>query len=192
MADLVLKGSTSGETIIRGSAVGTGTVITIPAETGTLRSTVSSGTVLQVVRYQTGAVATGTTMIPTDDTIPQITEGNEYMTLAITPRSATSKLLIEVVWNGTSSSVDYLTVALFQDSIASSLATVASVNGIASWMVNLVLIHSMISGTTSATTFKVRAGGNSGLGTTTFNGSASARKLGGSLASSITIWEVVP
>ncbi len=73
-----------------------------------------------------------------------------------------------------------------------ALATVASVNGIASWMVNLVLIHSMISGTTSATTFKVRAGGNSGLGTTTFNGSASARKLGGSLASSITITEYVP
>lgn len=35
------------------------------------------GQVLQVVSYQTGAVATGTTTIPPDDTIPQITEGNE-------------------------------------------------------------------------------------------------------------------
>ena len=46
---------------------------------------------LQTVSYQTGAVATGTTIIPFDDTIPQITEGNEFMTLAITPRSATSQ-----------------------------------------------------------------------------------------------------
>ena len=33
------------------------------------------GTLIQTVSYQTGAVATGTAVIPNDDTIPQITEG---------------------------------------------------------------------------------------------------------------------
>ena len=48
------------------------------------------GQVLQVVNYQTGALASGTTTMPTDNTIPQNTEGTEFMTLAITPRSASS------------------------------------------------------------------------------------------------------
>ncbi len=55
------------------------------------------GKVVQVVNFQTGAAATGTGLIPIDDTIPQITEGNEYMTLAITPTNATNKLKITVV-----------------------------------------------------------------------------------------------
>ena len=46
----------------------------------------------------------------------------------------------------------------------------------------------MTAGTTSATTFRVRAGLNS-AGTTTFNGASSARYYGGTLASSITIKE---
>jgi hypothetical protein len=38
-----------------------------------------SGAPIQQVYTQTGALATGTTQIPTDDTIPQITEGTEFM-----------------------------------------------------------------------------------------------------------------
>jgi hypothetical protein len=48
----------------------------------------------------------------------------------------------------------------------------------------------MTSGTTSATTFRVRAGASS-AGTTTFNGSGGARFLGGVYASSIVIQEVL-
>jgi hypothetical protein len=48
----------------------------------------------------------------------------------------------------------------------------------------------MTSGTTSATTFKVRAGANA-AGTTTFNGTAGARLFGGVMASSMVIREVL-
>ena len=51
---------------------------------------------VQVVNTQTGAVATGTTVLPNDNTIPQNDEGNEFMTLAITPTHASNKLLIQV------------------------------------------------------------------------------------------------
>jgi hypothetical protein len=51
----------------------------------------------------------------------------------------------------------------------------------------------MVAGTTSSTTFKARAGRDgSGAGTLTINGAATARLLGGVMASSITIMEVTP
>ena len=165
---------------------------------GTVLTTTSvlttQGQVLQVVNYQTGAVATGTTTIPYDDTVPQNTEGTEFMSLAITPRSATSILVIGVVWNGTISTVAAanLCMALFQDSTASALASAQLASISASANLNVSLVHKMTSGTTSATTFKVRVGGSAVAGTTTFNGQSAARLYGGTLASSITITEVVP
>jgi U3 small nucleolar RNA-associated protein 20 len=48
--------------------------------------------------------------------------------------------------------------------------------------------HYMTAGTTSSTTFRVRAGA-AGAATTTFNGTAGARKFGGVASSSITITE---
>jgi hypothetical protein len=142
----------------------------------------------QVVNTQTGAVATGTTVIPDDDTIPQITEGDEYMTLAITPKSATNKLKIEVVVFGDCSTNNSQQVAaLFQDTTANALA-VGSMAGVNNVINPIVFTHYMDAGTTSATTFKVRAGG--AAGTFTFNGKNEARKYGGVIASSITITEV--
>jgi len=149
---------------------------------------VPAGATVQVVNTQTGASTTGTTTIPDDDTIPQNTEGDQYMTLAITPTSATNKLKIDVVFMGESSTAAAFTVALFQDSTANALAAsyVDTNTNIA--FVN-TFSHYMTSGTTSATTFKVRAGSGS-AGTTTFNGNQSSRKLGGVMASSITITEI--
>lgn len=147
-----------------------------------------AGTVVQVVNTQTGAVSTGTTAIPLDDTIPQNTEGDEYMTLAITPSSATNKLKIDVVLFGSNNSGANNMAALFQDSTAAALASGISVSNAGGSVECITFTHYMNSGTTSATTFKVRGGGNSG--TFTFNGAASARIFGGVMASSITISEI--
>jgi len=145
---------------------------------------------LQTVSTQTGAAATGTTTIPFDDTIPQITEGDEYMTLAITPRSATSKLVIEVIWCGSiSSGANAVAVVLCQDAIANSLAATFTVPPFALAPMTLPLRHTMTSGTTSTITFRVRAGCNV-AGTTTFNGQSGTRIFGGVAASSIVIQEV--
>ena len=146
-----------------------------------------AGQVIQVVNTQTGAVATGTTTIPSDDTIPQITEGDEYMTLAITPNHASNKLKIEVVGFFSDSSGGEVCVALFQDATAGALACGGvDIPGTQKGMVSFT--HYMAAGTTSSTTFRVRAGGVSG--TLTFNGVGGARKFGGVLASSITISEI--
>lgn len=148
-----------------------------------------AGDVIQVVNTQTGALATGTTTMPNDDTIPQITEGNEYMTLAITPASASNILVIEVVAHFSSSAAQNFNAALFQDSTANALAASEQFMGATGSLYNIKFTHRMVAGTTSPTTFKLRAGGNNG-GTTTFNGVSGTRVLGGVMSSSITITEI--
>ena len=150
-----------------------------------------TGRIVQTVNTQTGAVATGTTTMPQDDTIPQNTEGVEVMTLAITPTNSSNKLKIDVVWHGANSaSSGIMVAALFQDTTANALsASSAGSTEAANDMKDIVFSHFMTAGTTSETTFKVRAGLNA-AGTTTFNGVSSSRRLGGVFASSITIQEI--
>lgn len=144
--------------------------------------------VLQVVNYSSGAVASTSNQIPYDDTIPQNTEGAEWATLAITPKSATSKLVIDVILNIHTSGWYHAVVGLFQDTTANCLAC-SSFYGMDGGNVPVTLKYFMVSGTTSATTFKVRYGASGG--TTTVNGSSGSRNYGGVLTSSITITEVL-
>lgn len=148
------------------------------------------GILIQIVHTADGAVATGTTQLPLDDTIPQNTEGDEYMTLAITPTDASNKLVIEMGWYGSSSSGDNnILAALFQDSTADALATGWGGNeGSSGQLTHVPIKYEMVAGTTSSTTFKIRAGTVS-AGTTTFNGAGAARFFGGTVASFIRITE---
>ena len=150
-----------------------------------------SGDVIQEVWTQTGASATGTTLIPLDDTIPQSNEGNEYMTLAITPNSAINilKIMAEVQMANNALSQG-LVAALFQDTTANALATCALFQASANFNVLQIINWTMRAGTASSTTFKVRAGGHL-AGTTTFNGRSSARLYGGTMNSFIKITEIM-
>lgn len=169
---------------------GSGDVEEISLSGVSMSGTTLKGRVIQVVNTQTGAVNTGTTTIPHDDTIPQNTEGDEYMTLAITPTSSSHKLKIEVVvmLSATNAS-QWLAAALFQDTTANALAAGTVFDATATAMQIIAFTHYMTAGTTSSTTFKVRAGRDV-AGTTTFNGQSGGRIFGGVLASSITITEI--
>jgi len=150
------------------------------------------GKIVQVVNVMDGAYASGTTVMETT-TIPQNTEGDEYMTLAITPTSATNKLLINVTVNIGASTTVLVCTALFQDSTANAIG--GAMMGIGRGDVANVLTYShyMTSGTTSATTFKVRCGtpSGAGAGTCSFNGGSSTGLFfGGVMSSSITIMEI--
>lgn len=154
----------------------------------TTATNIFDGAVVQVVNTQTGATATGTTAIPFDNTIPQNTEGDEYMTLAITPKSTTNLLIIEVVGVFTGDTTQNGAMALFQDSTAGALAVGPFLINPTNFPQTTSFIHKMTAGTISSTTFKVRAG--AAAGTTVFNGVASGQKYGGVSASSITITEI--
>ena len=142
------------------------------------------GSVLQVVNYQIGTIISSTTAIPIDNTIPQITEGAEFMTLAITPTSATNKLRIEVIAQCFSDGT-YRTVALFQDSTANALAVSTGYTGGGP----VSFSYLMTSGTTSSTTFKVRGGANTAVNCS-LNGNSGTQMFGGAYSSSITITEI--
>jgi len=151
---------------------------------------IQTGRTIQVVSVQDGEVATGTTTVPLDDTIPQNTEGDEYITLAITPTNVNNKLLIEIQANFATSLVNGTPIiALFQDSNADALISGANFLGSIDFQAPATLRYYMTAGTTSPTTFKVRAG-PAVAATLTFNGVTGARLFGGVNFSSITITEV--
>ncbi len=144
--------------------------------------------VVQRVFNSFATVDTGSTLMVQDNTIPQNVEGDEYCTLSITPTSVTNRLRIRAKFHVSSSVTNNIIMALFQDSTANALD--------ASWIslpsdnsyATLILEYTMVAGTTSATTFKIRIGGVL-AGTTTINGFSSAQKLGGTLLSTLEILE---
>ncbi|KKM92914.1 hypothetical protein LCGC14_1213690 [marine sediment metagenome] len=150
--------------------------------------------IIQQVHVVDGTVNTGIIAIPFNNTIPQITEGDEYMTLAITPTNTNNILIIDALAHisHTGSSTG-LTVALFNTDVevTDALAVGAKNNGTGLHIQQLSIRHRMTAGTTSLTTFRVRAAGAAGA-TTTFNGSNSLGLMGGVLASYITITELLP
>jgi len=153
---------------------------------------VTAGTVVQIVHTTTGAVATGTTVIPGDDTIPQITEGDQYMSLAITPLSATNRLFIEHIGSFAHPNINaVMCVALFVGTTANALGCHYDESPAANRMPrNYSVSHDMVAGVTTTLTFRVRAGGDAG--TTTFNGRAGNRMFGGVIASILRITEYTP
>ena len=182
-----------------------GTAFTLPTSDGSVNqlmktdgsgnlgfvSSAVGGKILQMVYVFTGAYATGSTTIPFDDTIPQITEGNEVMTLAITPTSASSKLLVNVDVSGASNVQGNWTAALFRDSTANALAAAQTKQSDVNpdHLDHLHLTWVADASSTSATTFKVRCG-QTNAGDWYFNGQNASRWFGGSSNSGITIMEV--
>ena len=159
---------------------------------GTKSNNISfTGRIVQTVNTQTTAVATGTTIFPADDTIPQKTDGDEYMTLAITPTNASNKLRIfSTFYCSHSEASSVMSAGLFQDDTAATLNAVMGGRSVGGGRpATMVLDHYMTAGTTSATTFKIRAGGPAS-GTTTFNGLGTNRFFGGLGTASITIQEI--
>ncbi len=150
-----------------------------------------TGDVVQYVPNSDGAVATGTTVIPLDDTVPQNTEGDQYLSGVITPTSSINQLRIESVVNASHSTTNtQMTAALFQDAVANALA--AAFTGkpdVGAGTAEIAVNHHMVAGSTSQITFKIRCGSSS-AGTTTFNGKSGARLYGGVLASRLDIWEI--
>lgn len=163
-----------------GTGIGTGVIGNTQLATGVLVQAVSTGF---------SAVATGTTTIPFDDTIPQITEGDQYMTQAITPKSTTNILVIECQALIAASVGTRMQIgALFQDATANAIAASSLFIGASGAPTTLPLRHTMTAGTTSSTTFRFRSGAEAAA-TTTFNGAAGNREFGAITKSTMTIYE---
>ena len=164
---------------------------TVSGDTGVNKfdGTTIAGHIIQVVNYTTGAMATGTALIPNDNTVPQITEGFQVMSLAFTAKKANSKLKITVVTNKNASTPNSSICALFKDSISNAIGATHQSDTNSTYPNTNTFIVFIDAVDTSLHSFTVRCG-LAVAGTLTFNGSASTAYFGGSLASSITIEEI--
>jgi hypothetical protein len=133
--------------------------------------------------------ATGTGIIPADNTIPQSTEGDQYMSQAITPMSASNVLRVASrALLGINGAAKFVTMALFRDAGANAIAVTAnSDNGFLGQM----LMYEAQAGAVTATTFKVRAGQDSSGGTVQFGSSSGTRLYGAIPFASLSVLEVM-
>lgn len=120
----------------------------------------ASGRVAQVVSAVSNSSASTTNQIPTDNTIPQSSEGQEYMTLTITPKSASSTLIVE--WQGfvSASALASVSAAIFRDSGTGAVAATLTTITTAGYGFIVTVSAKVSSGSTSASTFKIRFGPN--------------------------------
>jgi len=143
--------------------------------------------IVQTVSASTYSLVSCSTVMPVDDTIPQNTEGTEVLTVSITPHSTTNILQISfygVVGGGTG--LLTAAVALFQDSTANALAATGLNETLRT---SGSIVYMMAAGTTSSTTFKIRAG-PSAAGAIYINGNyLIGRIYGGVAATSLRVTE---
>jgi hypothetical protein len=170
-----------------------GTGISIATGAGSLTITNTGavpGAVVQYVRSSLATFLTCSTVIPLDNTIPQITEGDEILTCAITPKSATNLLVIKFHTWGTVGNNAVAQFALFQDATANALAAVSS------WASHAAeqwgegnFSHTMVAGTVAATTLRVRGGPHAAVNLL-INGSTAGIIYGGVASTTLEIWEI--
>jgi hypothetical protein len=172
----------------------------VRAAIGAASDSASSGKLLQIVAA-TPITATQllTVTIPCDDTIPQQTEGTEIWQLSITPQSASSTLIFSVTLNysqDTGGSNVLPICALFAGSASDAIRAIVlpQVSYTNNLTGALTVRFSVPSPGTSATTYKIRVGANSGK--VGLNGYISAgavvRRLGGVMQCTLEVMEIAP
>ncbi len=147
------------------------------------------GDIVQTRRKVDGSLNTTTTVVPIDDTIPQLsTEGETQLSRTITARSRANLLEIYASVQLALSAAGTLVTALHQDAIESALAVRhADVAG-ADDSVTLELRHVLKALSASEKTFKINNGGTAG--TVSFNGISATRTMGGVNISYLTVKEI--
>jgi hypothetical protein len=117
---------------------------------------------VQYINNSTNSIVLINSDILKDNSVPQQSEGSEVLTATITPTNANNLLIIRANIYGTVTSASYLQIALFQDAIDNALAVSSFYSHAVGWGTKGILSWSMTAGTTSATTFKIRAGKEAG------------------------------
>jgi hypothetical protein len=170
----------SGAITLTGTVNLTGATVTWPA-----------GSLVQTVYTSSAAATTVSNSIPVDTSIPQVGEGTEIagLTTIITPTDAGHVLELELIIRGqASASGSTSVVAIFRDGGANALAADYFFAAGSDSEFHMVIKHRVTAGSTSATTFTVRAGRTAG--TLTINGRSGATILGGTTEISLTVREI--
>lgn len=174
-----------------GSHINSFVVTNLIADDSVTYEKIAPGATIQVVYNQTAAVSTTTARL-NDDALPENTDGAQFLTQAITPKLATSLLIIEIFCGMSSTADCTMNGAIFKDNIIPALRSAkigGTSNGTPNNMQPFYLKHVMVAGTTDEITFKFRAGPGAPA-TLTFNGEGGAQMYGGTSIAGIIITEI--
>jgi hypothetical protein len=152
------------------------------------RADLPAGSTIQTVSATYTSNTDLTATIPLDDTIPQITEGTEVVTVTITPTSATSTIEISFNAFGAASSASVLSAALFKDSGPNALQVSTMVAGGGSLPDCISLAYAEGAVNTTSRTYRIRVGLSSG--TCRLNGTLTSRLFGGAAAACVIAREI--
>lgn len=164
-------------------------VLGTPASGTLTNCTFPVGHVVQTIYQDIYTAVTASTAIPSDNTIPQNTEGTQVLTATITPKYSTSILEVGVVSTGQSQSITDATLAVFRDSTANAIGAITqTISGVGYKVAYNIRLHAAAT-STSATTFNIRFGTAGGVAWT-FNGETGATFLGAVSVASLVIREI--
>src|SRR6186713_69903 len=126
-----------------------------------------------------------TAFIPPDDTIPQITEGTQILSVTITPKNTTNRLRFRASAGGSADlQDDGISLAAFRNGVSNALGSSYGVLApYAGGSTFCYLEGEFVPGSTSALTLSIRAGG--AAGNITINGYSGVRFFGGSWKSTL-------
>jgi hypothetical protein len=150
---------------------------------------VGPGGVVQTSYAEYTANSNLTAVIPVDDTIPQNTEGTEILSVPITPKFSTSRVLVQFQGQFAISNVNNGIAALFRDAAAPSLATQHVTQDIADFSKSWSFQYLDSPATTSAITYRIRVGPGSAA-TLRLNGLTISRRFGGTSRATLIVQEI--
>lgn len=175
---------------VKGRAAGAGT-----GDPGSLTgdqvrdSILPTGFVVDRAYAEYTASASITTVLPLDDTIPQVGEGVEILSAAITPKSATNRIRVRVAGFGSMNATNYIVMALFVNAGANAIRSTVTVITAADLMAPICMEYEEVAGSVAARTYTVRVGPGA-AGTMRLNGTSAARRFGGTAATTIVVEEI--
>jgi hypothetical protein len=193
ISTVTLNAASASITTIGITALNTLNSVSASVGSFTLLKVGGHGTIAQVVRDTDATYVTATTDLPCDNSIPQITEGEEVLSVAITPVNASSILRITAYLPLGASTAGQVGAALFVDATAGALNAIGQRVNSAAGMSPMVLRHTVAAASTSARTYRIRIGPDVGGPAEAYlNGDGTSRQFGGVCLASLEVEEILP
>jgi hypothetical protein len=193
ISTVTLNAASASITAIGITALNTLNSVSASVGSFTLLKVGGHGTIAQAVRDTDATYVTASTDLPCDNTIPQITEGEEVLSVAITPVNASSILRITAHLPLGASTAGQVGAALFVDATAAALNAIGLRVNSAAGMQPVVLRHTVSAASTTARTYRIRIGPDVGGPADCYlNGDGTSRQFGGVCLASLEVEEILP
>lgn len=147
--------------------------------------------VVQRVVTATSSIVSGAPTTPLDNSIPQVTEGLEYLAVTITPKDASNILVVSATVFFSVTNAATITAHLHRASSADAISAVSSYTSLnANNTVSLT--HSFVANTVAAVPIQLRMGPNTASALRLNADNSGVQLYGGVAGSMISVTEIAP